>query len=53
MPITVTPTAIPDVLVVEPKVFGDDRGWFFESFNEKDFSSTAIITIFKEFKRIY
>ena len=38
MPITVTPTAIPDVLIVEPKVFGDDRGWFFESFNENDFS---------------
>lgn len=37
MPITVTPTAIPDVLVIEPKVFGDDRGWFFESFNEKEF----------------
>ncbi len=36
MPITVTPTAIPDVLIVEPKMFGDDRGWFFESFNEKD-----------------
>lgn len=39
MPITVTPTSIPDVLVIEPKVFGDDRGWFFESFNEKDFSA--------------
>jgi dTDP-4-dehydrorhamnose 3,5-epimerase len=38
MPITATPTSIPDVLVIEPKVFGDDRGWFFESFNEKDFS---------------
>lgn len=37
MPITVTPTSIPDVLVIEPKVFADDRGWFFESFNEKDF----------------
>ena len=36
MPIIVTPTAIPDVLIIEPKVFGDDRGWFFESFNEKD-----------------
>jgi dTDP-4-dehydrorhamnose 3,5-epimerase len=32
------PTAIPDVLVVEPKVFGDDRGFFFESFNEKRFA---------------
>jgi dTDP-4-dehydrorhamnose 3,5-epimerase len=38
MPITATPTAIPDVLVIEPKVFGDDRGFFFESFNENDFS---------------
>jgi dTDP-4-dehydrorhamnose 3,5-epimerase len=39
MPITITPTAIPDVLIIEPKVFGDDRGWFFESFNEKEFSA--------------
>jgi dTDP-4-dehydrorhamnose 3,5-epimerase len=38
MPITATPTAIPDVLVIEPKVFADDRGWFYESFNENDFS---------------
>jgi dTDP-4-dehydrorhamnose 3,5-epimerase len=28
---------IPDVLVIEPKVFGDDRGFFFESFNEQKF----------------
>ncbi len=41
MPINATPTAISDVLVIEPKVFGDDRGWFFESFNEKDFSATV------------
>jgi dTDP-4-dehydrorhamnose 3,5-epimerase len=33
----VTPTAIPDVLVVEPKVFGDARGFFYESFNQKAF----------------
>jgi len=39
MPITVISTAIPDVLIIEPKVFGDDRGWFFESFNEKEFSA--------------
>ena len=38
MSITATPTVITDVLVIEPKVFRDDRGWFFESFNEKDFS---------------
>ncbi len=41
MPITATPTAIPDVLVIEPRIFGDDRGWFFESFNEKDFSAAV------------
>ena len=34
----VTPTAIHDVLVIEPKVFGDERGWFTESFNAQDFS---------------
>lgn len=37
MPYTATPTAIPDVLVLEPKVFGDARGFFFESFNQRDF----------------
>ena len=31
-------TAIPEVLVIEPKVFGDDRGFFFESFNERAFA---------------
>jgi dTDP-4-dehydrorhamnose 3,5-epimerase len=29
---------IPDVLIIEPKVFGDDRGFFFESFNERTFA---------------
>ncbi len=38
MPYTVTPTAISDVLVLEPKVFGDARGFFFESFNQQDFN---------------
>jgi dTDP-4-dehydrorhamnose 3,5-epimerase len=32
-------TAIPDVLIIEPKVFGDKRGFFFESFNRRQFSS--------------
>ena len=41
MPITAIPTAIPDVLIIEPKVFSDDRGFFFESFNENDFSSVV------------
>jgi dTDP-4-dehydrorhamnose 3,5-epimerase len=39
MPITLTPTPIPDVFIIEPKVFGDHRGWFFESYNEKEFSA--------------
>lgn len=30
-------TTIPDVFVIEPRVFGDDRGFFYESFNEKEF----------------
>jgi dTDP-4-dehydrorhamnose 3,5-epimerase len=34
----VTPTNIHDVLIIEPKVFGDERGWFTESFNAQDFS---------------
>ena len=34
---TITPTAIPDVLIIEPKVFGDDRGFFFESYNQRQF----------------
>ena len=37
----VTPTAIPEVLVIEPKVFGDSRGFFFESFNQKAFSEAT------------
>ena len=31
----IIPTTIPDVLIMEPKIFGDDRGFFFESFNER------------------
>lgn len=34
-------TAIPDVLVFQPKVFGDERGFFFESFNENIFAETT------------
>ena len=41
MPYTVTPTAIPDVLVLTPKVFGDARGFFFESFNQRDFAEVT------------
>jgi dTDP-4-dehydrorhamnose 3,5-epimerase len=32
------PTAIPDLLIIEPQVFGDSRGFFMESFNQKTFN---------------
>lgn len=41
MPYTVTPTAIPEVLILEPKVFGDARGFFYESFNARDFAQAT------------
>lgn len=37
----VTPTAIADVLIIEPRVFGDQRGFFLESFNQKAFNAAT------------
>lgn len=43
----ITSTKIPEILIIEPDVFGDDRGFFFESFNKKAFeSATGIKTEF-------
>jgi len=39
--ISVSLTSIQDVLIIEPKVFGDERGWFIESFNAQDFSGAT------------
>lgn len=36
-----TPLAIPDVILFEPEVFGDDRGFFFESFNQAQFEEAV------------
>ena len=36
-----TPCAIADVLLLEPRVFGDDRGFFYESFNQKAFQEAT------------
>lgn len=36
-----TKLEIPDVLLIEPRVFGDDRGFFFESFNQKAFDEAV------------
>ncbi len=40
-----TPTRIPDVLLIEPKVFGDDRGFFFESFNRRAFHEATGLNV--------
>jgi len=37
----IIPAAIPDVLILEPKVFGDARGFFFESFNQRVFNQAT------------
>jgi len=37
----VTATAIPDVLLIEPRVFGDERGFFYESFNERQWQKST------------
>ena len=43
----VIPTVIPDVLIIEPEVFGDERGFFFESYNQRSFEEkTGVKTPF-------
>ena len=41
----VTACLIPDVLLIEPKVFGDDRGFFYESFNQRAFRETSGLSV--------
>lgn len=41
MSFKVIPTALPEVLILEPQVFGDSRGFFYESFNSKEFERAA------------
>ena len=41
----VTSTAIPDVLIIESKVFGDNRGWFTESYNANDFAKATGLNV--------
>ncbi|TMG83782.1 MAG: dTDP-4-dehydrorhamnose 3,5-epimerase [Betaproteobacteria bacterium] len=40
--IRLTPTEIPDVLLVEPRVFGDERGFFYESYNRRELASAGL-----------
>lgn len=37
----ITPTALPEVLLIEPRVFGDERGHFFESHNQREFAAAT------------
>jgi dTDP-4-dehydrorhamnose 3,5-epimerase len=41
----VTPTRLPEVLIVEPKVFGDERGFFMESFNQAAFEQATGVAL--------
>jgi dTDP-4-dehydrorhamnose 3,5-epimerase len=41
----IIPTAIPDVIIIEPNVFGDNRGFFPESYNEKTFEALTGIKV--------
>lgn len=41
----VTSLAIADVLLIEPKVFGDERGFFYESFNQRAFAQATGVTL--------
>lgn len=41
----IVPTPIPDVLILEPTVFGDERGFFFESFNERRWNELTGISL--------
>ena len=41
----VTPTSIPEVLIIEPRVFGDTRGFFYESFNQKAFNAATGLSV--------
>jgi dTDP-4-dehydrorhamnose 3,5-epimerase len=41
----VTPCAIADVLLIEPRVFGDERGFFYESFNQRAFTQATGVTL--------
>ena len=42
----ITPTALPDVVLVEPRVFGDDRGFFMESWNARAFEAAGLVATF-------
>jgi len=44
--VKVTPTTLPDVLLIEPRVFSDSRGFFYESWNLRDFAAAGLDGVF-------
>lgn len=46
MPFRFTPTAIPDVVVIEPRVFPDERGFFMETYKQSEFTAQGIAKTF-------
>ncbi len=51
--ITVSKTELEGVLIVEPKVFGDNRGWFMETYSKRDFEAAGITTDFVQDNRSF
>lgn len=45
---TITETSLPGVLIIDPNVFGDERGYFFESFNQHVFEAAGLETQFRQ-----
>ena len=50
---TVTPTAIPDVKLITPRVFGDARGWFYEAYSAKKLLEAGVDAVFVQDNRSY
>jgi dTDP-4-dehydrorhamnose 3,5-epimerase len=44
--VNATPTDLPEILLIQPKVFGDERGFFLETWNERDFAGFGIFAHF-------
>lgn len=46
-------TPLNDVIIVQPKVFGDDRGWFYELYNQENFSAAGLTEVFVQDNRSF
>lgn len=53
MPVTVERTKLPEVLIVEPRRFGDARGWFVETWSQRDLAAAGISAVFVQDNHSY